>query len=1538
MSRLINIQFLLLFLFSSIYVLGQEHILSNQTHFELISVKDGLPANSANAIIQDKNGYIWIGSFGGISRYDGYEFKTYRQDKENPENTLVSDYVMSLYEDSNGYIWIGTMLEGLQRFDPSTETFLNFPPIGNIKIDNYVNTIKEDLHGNIWVGTTNGLYKISSPNSTFQKEDLFYTHFPAKAYPDTLLNTLHQALNSKSLLAGISKSGKQVKKQQTFSIPTQTTLVVQGTGEYGGQEKGLVDYGWITNAAGRTVWKMDYSNTYTATSIYNRSDHPCNRRNIELITLEAGTYQLHYQTNEHHHYEDWEVPRIPEPYNMKKGGIPAYPELWGIQIFNFQSTKHEWVNQYLPTVDSTKYVSGSTIIDLHIDDQQQLWVASSGGLDFINTADSTVTIQHLHHQYSSLDFVSSILSKKDGTMWFAGHQLNPASKKYELLLESYSPDADTAKFKPVYQNSAINHKVRVLEKPDSTIWMTAYLNGLSQLVKSASPANYDLIKYPFSSNYAGYLFCDNSNALWVGFWKDGIYKLNPSTGPFNFFPLPNELEATAFVEDHQQNIFIGTNKGDVYKWNKKANTLTPISTNIKIKKDIVSLVIDEKNRLWIGLNQGGVFLYDLNTEQAISDFLPKNNSLEGSFIRDIQKDELGTIWISNNVGIYRYFIKTHQLVYYPTLSDLLIEGAHSMLSNKQQMVLAGNLNSMYTVDLSVQILPEEEPKSMAILKEELVYSMAKDKNENLLWVGSKSGLHLVDNNSQTTSKLRAIKQLKSIKISNILPDALGNLWLSMPNGIGKYHIESDKFNLYGKNNGIELNEYHAGPVMQTSWGEILVGGAKGLYHYSPESIKSNTTLPTLQITKITLESKESIDSEKVTVLNPKASITLQPNQNTFEINYVGLHYDNPKAKNYSYRMLGLYDDWIQVGKERNARYIGLSPGKYTFQVKASNADGVWNETGAKIDIHLLPPWWKTTSAYLLYLMASIGTILWLYFNQIRRIKLNNQLAYEQKEAERLAELDRLKTSFFSNITHEFRTPLTLIIEPARQLLKNWKGTKEEKNIQLIEKNSQQLLGLVNQLLDLSKLEDKKMSVNLRKGDLYTTIEPIINSFQSIAKNKGIRFVVKQAKLEECYFDKEKVEKILNNLLSNAFKFTEEGTIILTIKTLQEDTQLSLIVEDSGIGIAKKQLPFIFDRFYQADSATTKSVTGTGIGLALTKELIELLDGTILVNSTINKGSTFYVTLPLMYELDLTASYSSGQKSPELSSEPLSSAIPSTNLVHSFNSVSIEPPLVLLVEDNPELRDFIKQSLEDQYKVLEAENGAEGIDMAKKHIPDVIISDIMMPVKDGYELCNTLKHEELTAHIPIILLTAKSAIESKIKGLRTGADAYLTKPFYSEELLVRIKKLIELRKKLQDKYSNMDLTRLNTSAAKKNIASKGPKETSPKAIKELDQQFLERFTNLIAKNVAEDQLSIDSISKQLFISRSQLHRKIKALTGLAPSGFIRNYRLDYSLELLKKGPIKISHVANEVGFSDEKYFSRRFKERFGYSPSEVATQK
>jgi signal transduction histidine kinase/AraC-like DNA-binding protein len=751
----------------------------------------------------------------------------------------------------------------------------------------------------------------------------------------------------------------------------------------------------------------------------------------------------------------------------------------------------------------------------------------------------------------------------------------------------------------------------------------------------------------------------------------------------------------------------------------------------------------------------------------------------------------------------------------------------------------------------------------------------------------------------------------------MVEDNGGNLWLGQV-GLTRLDPKTHQMKVYDEDDGMPGSTISQPMAARLSSGHLAFGTNRGAFLFHPDSLKDNETVPPIVLTDFTLLNQ--------TGMLLKDEYELNHNQNVMTFEFAALDFTAPEKNQYAYQMVGFDPDWVYSGTRRIATYTNLDPGTYTFRVKGSNNDSVWNEVGTSVKIVILPPPWRTWWAYSLY-GAALLIILWLARNEIiKRERLRNEFQLKKIEADKYHELDTMKSRFFANISHEFRTPLTLILGPIQKRLMLAEGTDDKVELGLIQRNAQRLLKLVNQLLDLSRLEAGTMSLKCSANDLVAFTRFVVQSFHSMAEAKGIKYAF-ESKVNhlELFFDQEKLEKIIINLLSNAFKFTPAGgeiTVVISSTTVKDtafkEGFAEILVCDSGIGIPPEHLEKIFDRFYQVDSSQTREYEGTGIGLALTKELVDLHHGSITVVCNADQGTAFTVRLPLG-KGHLRSSEIQQNITRESTPETTESPLPHTRDV----DVPTPSETIMIVEDNADLRYYLHENLRSTYNILEASDGEDGLTLAFEKIPDLIISDLMMPRMDGVQLSHRLKNDERTSHIPIVLLTAKADSETKIQGLELGADDYIPKPFDMKELLVRVRNLIEGRKKLREKYSSQ----LDLGAKKVELHVKKVKAFS------VDERFLQKALDIVDKNIASSSFGVEMFAHEVGMSTAQLYRKLTALTGYSPNDFVRHVRLQRAADLLSQQAGNISEIAYDTGFNNLSYFSKCFKEKFGVTPSE-----
>ncbi len=891
-------------------------------------------------------------------------------------------------------------------------------------------------------------------------------------------------------------------------------------------------------------------------------------------------------------------------------------------------------------------------------------------------------------------------------------------------------------------------------------------------------------------------------------------------------------------------------------------------------------------------------LYQLSPNRISFEKITINGISEETPISFIHTKELsqGTLITSTTKGIFKYDSTSKELKFINGFTNLQngftwIEefnvNNQILLREQQNSFLIGHLTKDYFhLDTTLQFEP-------------FVNFLYKDSLNQKCWLATTEGLYSLNyfNNKYEIEK-DTILPFQSI-IGVLKEDNSDNLWLSTNKGIVRYNPKLGKWRVFHLSDGLQSQEFNFFASYKSKSGKLMFGGVNGLNIFDPKEIKDDSTKVNPIITSILVndeQPKEKLKCEKTEATNVSfiKELELPFNENTLSFRFAALDYVNPDANQFKYRMLGVDNDWVQSETENFARYPNLSPGQYTFEVDATNADGIWSKQPAQLTLIICAPIYKTWQAYLAYLLLGSLAIYGLY-----TLQLNRRLA--EAEAKRLKELDQTKATLYTNITHEFRSPLTVILGMAKEVKDNPKEYYSE-GLQLIERNGQNLLNLVNQLLNLAKLESGHLNVNYLQGDILAYIDHLVASFQIYAATKGINLTFDRP-TENLFMDidPEKLASIMTNLIGNALKFThEEGEILVETTLIKASTQsfCQIKIKDDGIGMPKEALPFIFDRFKQIDDSSTRQAEGTGIGLALTHQLVTLLNGSIAVNSELGKGSEFIIELPIT------------TKAKKMEDTFKINTILPVHIPNPFVNEKDNLPILLIIEDNLDILAFLRISLEQSYEIEVATNGEEGVNKAKEIIPDLIISDIMMPKKDGYQVCRELRQDKMTRPIPIILLTAKTGVKARIVGLEQDADVYLEKPFEPQELKVQINRLLKQRAMLQDYYLNY--------------------QDNPKPDKALDPLLVEIIS--LVKEALPTSLTASSLAAHFFISPETLRRKINQLTSIPTTDYITEIRLTEAAKLLKTTNEKISRVAFLTGFKQAEHFTKQFKKRYKQTPS------
>lgn len=825
-------------------------------------------------------------------------------------------------------------------------------------------------------------------------------------------------------------------------------------------------------------------------------------------------------------------------------------------------------------------------------------------------------------------------------------------------------------------------------------------------------------------------------------------------------------------------------------------------------------------------------------------------------------------------------------------------------------------------------LHKNEPNNPNSIGHNAVSSILIDPYDpGILWVGTKGGgLNRLDTKTRQFSHLTQKNGLPNDVIYGILPDTSGNLWMSSNKGIIRYTPKTGVIRNFTVDDGLQSDEFNTWAYAPGPDGSLMFGGINGLNVFSPARFADNPNLPKVYLTGLKINNKAIAAGDSTGILTQAIEfsnkIHLSYNQQNITLDFAALEFTASAKNRFRWILEGAEKEWHSGSTDRSATYLNLSPGNYTFKVMASNGDGVWNPVPAILVIHISPPWWNSWLAWFFYIAAAGFTLRKLFDFQTKR-------RLEHTEMQLLKELDMFKSRLYVNITHEFRTPLTVILGLAREVKSDpvhWTKEALMKLFDPIERNGARLLRLINQMLDLAKLENSTLHLELRHGDIISYLKYLLESFQSVA-NAGNLVLKFSSPLPhfEMDFDTERLSQIVSNLVSNALKNTPSGgTVSMNVETTP-DNRLLLEIRDTGTGIPPEALPYIFDRFYQVPKSSNEETTptrfdegrnsGTGIGLALTYELVKLFGGEIRVGSRTqgaDRGTVFTVLLPVTH---LAKKMLSGEASSEVFSEEVLPVTlqPESAVLPSNQSL----PLLLLVEDNTDVVNFLRKMLEPLYRVVETYNGRAGMEMAFETVPDIVVTDLMMPEMDGLQLCNILKNDSRTSHIPIVLLTARAAIEDRIAGLSRGADAYLVKPVYKEELLITLSELIKLRQKLRERYAA--------------VALQSPAPSEDKDL-QIEDAFLQKLRAMVESQLSNADMSVEDICRKIGMSHPVIHRKITALTGLSLTLFVRSVRLQHASQWLLNTDWSISEIAYNAGFNDPKFFSRVFSEAFGMSPT------
>lgn len=1231
----------------------------------------------------------------------------------------------------------------------------------------------------------------------------------------------------------------------------------------------------------------------------------------------------------------------------------------GLTCLNLPTSKFK---TFHPDSSQNNQICGNKIRALHIDRSKRIWVGTKhNGLCYYDTKTKLFHKVELNQE----EYIRSITQTKDNKIWVGTYgsgiysfdideegeltnlthveMKNGESKslnnivyflyedhKFDLFAGTrpglYKLNKVSGEFELLKQKDVATDFFRCISRGPNNFYWVGTTNGLIKCslledipLNAYERYNTDLsYNKSLANNYISCLCFDQSGVLWIG-TENGVEKYDPYDNQFKMTRIEGSLGknipiVSSFGKTYDGNTLIGTHANGIHLkkgknislisseelrivsiystdgkvfycglWDGRVAKFDYLSSKIEILevgiKDvpIFSILKNSEDGLLIGSNGEGLIDYNITTK--------KHHQIEPEILghQDINKivqSNSGLIWLATEEGIFRYNPKTKTLKNYR-----YHENSSKGLSN----------------DKIKDIIIDER---------------------GTVWASTRHGLNYYDPLPDDFVTINEPKGLKDIWVTDMAIDSIGQLWLNMNfNQIGKYIPQKKKLYVFSVNNGVRSNIYNKRGFLFSDKKHIYLGGENSLISFNPSDLKENTYSPAPLISDFRVQNKSVLPGDTINGqvilrkdINDSRQVDLHYMNRMFSITFSSSSYVDERQNKFQYMLEGFDKDWIDVrSNSRTVQYTNLYPDKYIFKIRAANNNGYWSDISA-YKINILPPFWLTYKAFMLYLLILAFTVYFVRRQLKNRYNLKQELLLEKVKRERDEKLTNEKLRFFTNISHDLRTPISLILGPAKQLMEEGKGNDYQKSrINLILQNSSRLLYLVNQLLDFRKAQAGELQLKVSKTDILLYTQNTFQSFESFAQNKQITFnMICEEKEIHGWIDQDKYDKILYNLLSNAIKFTGKyGNVDLYVGIRGSDPKNLIIeVSDDGIGIPIESQKKIFSRFYQAKNGKADN-TGSGIGLSLVKSLVKLHKAKIEVQSAPSKGSLFALEIPIersYYEEDEVFDYEL-KKSDNFPvfSPKVNEASPATHLKEK----------ILIVEDNAELRKFVAEYLSDYFKVYEAENGEEGLRICRQMKPILCVADVMMPIMDGFRFCSELKNDESISHIPVILLTALSDNENKIKGYKLGADAYLVKPFDPSLLKSRIDNIIKARLELKEKFSDDVESDVNVLAH------------SP-----IDEDFMKKIISFIEEKIGEPELSASLLCSEMGMSSSKLYRKVKELTDLAPNEFIRTIRLKKSAQLLKQKRYNVSEVATMVGFNDPLYFSRCFKKQFGFPPSSL----
>lgn len=1424
-------------------------------------------------------------------------------------NGLAQRTVTDIVQDPKGFIWFSTW-NGLNKFDGYTfKNYKAYPGDGCTLTSNRLSGIVQNRHCDIWCLNYDGrAYLFDSRQEEFIDILLPIEEKNRETYTVQKVYALAKGISWIVCAHGAFRIDEQAFKngRQEGSI----TFYSPEAGNLPGRKilniiQDEEEDEWIlTNKGACIVGKKAMPDNTKFISICENNKNMYLISSNRLAIYNKQTEQLRFEKIPHAHS------RLNSIQNLGKDTIGIGTDN-GFTLFFAQSNRFKYIDTHLV---SPPFASISRIFR---DSHSEIWAFSDapGVMRY-----SLITDEKQFYQTSPQDMPKAERMSRDiffedsqGTLWLVPHLgcLSYYDRDTKELNPYYTDYSDPeSKFTPVILNFYLDKQ--------NNFW---YSNSFEMGKISFFPNACQLTLFDYGYETRAFLI-DKDKNLWAANKKGFIRIINPdgslkgyltSEGKISTNAIPFGKNIYCFMEDKEGDIWLGSKWDGIFRLRNKGNGHFSIQKYEHKESDpyslsnnsIYSICQDSRNRIWVGTYGGGLNLFE-ESPDGKGYFLHSKNLL-----KDYPKDRFAKVRIIKEVN-----------------QTLLVGTTEGLLTFSENFESPKDI----TFNQNIRI-----PDKVSSLSSNDVTDIYTDSRENTYVLTFTGGVNQIVSDDLLTDHIQfktytKREGLPSDLVLSMVEDEQKDLWIISENAIIKFDPQSSTFDKYGKEYlQKEIYFSEAIPVVQQN--QLIVGTEAGMIKINPASFIKNTYTPPIAFTGLKIQGVQqnlAIDDLK--------ELHLNPNERNVSFQFAALDYIDPTSISYAYRLKGLEDKWNEVDNSRTASYINLPPGKYELQIRSTNSNGVWTDNVRSLPINVIPTFWETYWALLFYAVLFILSTAAIVYIILYIYRLRHQINLEQQ-------LANIKLRFFTDISHELRTPLTLITSPVSEVLEHEPlSANARKHLTLVHKNTERMLRLINQILDFRKIENKKMKLLLEKTEIIGMLKRVMEDFRLMAEEKNIDYHL-ETKHESihAWIDQDKFEKIIFNLISNAFKYTPPNKAI-TVYADIIDNKLVTSVVDEGIGIDPQKRQTLFQRF---ETLVHRNILqpSSGIGLSLVKELIELHQGSIRVNSQVGIGSEFIVTLPLdqkAYEGNANTEFILNDgtlitKEPEKNNK-MAAPMPEMSRGHEGvepqnANIDTEQVSILIVEDNPELRSFLKDILSGSYKIIEATNGEEGLKNALQYMPDFIISDVMMPVMDGLDMVKAIKEDRNICHIPIILLSAKSSLDDRISGLEQGIDDYITKPFSSTYLKTRIKFLLNQRKTLQEFYLKQW-----TEKQKDNSISPANIEPAKPQIISFDDQFMQQVMEIMEKQMDNSEWTIDQFAQELGMGRTVFYQKLKSIIGLSPIDFVREMRIKRAMQLIESGEYNVSSIAYMTGFNDPKYFSKCFKKKYGVSPSEYGGKK